>query len=404
MSRNKIVQDTDSDALLSKVSAESAGYYHDPLLKLFLPSNVDQGDVHKLPLFNRGTYVRVMAVSRLIDRFLLAPGTEKKQIISLGAGSDTRPFHLLPKHGSNLVYHELDFDVSARRKAGLVAKHAVLHSAVAGPVEYDIHTPEPPHRRRRRSPPWLFASSREPPSQSGAGPRHLHSSGGSSGGVNTPDIQERHSASPGRHPHESETPLKSPSYYIHGVDLRQLMTPASLQLPGIDFSLPTLLVSECCLCYLEPDVSDAVLAAFVKAFTTSASAASSSNQLGIVSYEPFSSDDQFGKVMIHNLAIRGISIPTMMAFPTLQAQVSRLRGLGFKATAAGDLKFVHDAWVEKDEMQRIDRLEMLDEREEFDLLVAHYGIYWGSTTPESDKADYRFAGTFEAWNEFRRQI
>ncbi|KAK9246799.1 S-adenosyl-L-methionine-dependent methyltransferase [Lipomyces tetrasporus] len=400
MSRNKIVQDTDSDALLSKVSAESAGYYHDPLLKLFLPSNVDHGDVHKLPLFNRGTYVRVMAVSRLIDRFLSTPGTEKKQIISLGAGSDTRPFHLLPKHGPNLVYHELDFAVSARRKAELVAEHAVLHSAVAGPVEYDIHAPEPPHRRRQRSPPRLFVSSREPPSQSGSGPRHLHSSGGG----NTP-AEQRHSPSPGRHPpHGFETPLKSPSYYIHGVDLRQLMTPASLQLPGIDFSLPTLLVSECCLCYLEPDASDAVLAAFVKAFTTTASASSPLNQLGIVSYEPFSSDDQFGKVMIHNLAIRGISIPTMMAFPTLQAQVSRLRGLGFKATAAGDLKYVHDAWVEGDEMQRIDRLEMLDEREEFDLLVAHYGIYWGSTTPQSDKAGYKFEGTFEAWNDFPRQI
>ncbi|KAK9327232.1 S-adenosyl-L-methionine-dependent methyltransferase [Lipomyces starkeyi] len=394
MSRNKIVQDTDSDALLSKFAAERAGYYHDPLLKLFLPSNIDPAHVHKLPLFNRGTYVRVMAVSKLIDQFLETTSDTKKQIISLGAGSDTRPFYLLPKYRSNLMYHELDFAVSARQKAELVAKHAVLKDAIPGPVEYDIHTPDLPHRPRRRSSPRLFVPSREQASQSGSGPHHLHPSSG----INT---HPRHnSPSPAQNPHGFETPLKSPSYYIHGVDLRHLMTPASVQLPGIDFSLPTLLVSECCLCYLEPDASDAVLAAFIKAFTSP----SSSNQLGIVSYEPFSSDDQFGRVMIHNLATRGISIPTMMAFPTLQAQVSRLRGLGFKAAAAGNLKYVHDAWINGDEMQKIDALELLDEREEFDLLVAHYGIYWGSTVPESDSSDYKFEGPFGGWIDFPRQI
>ncbi|KAK9369966.1 S-adenosyl-L-methionine-dependent methyltransferase [Lipomyces kononenkoae] len=392
MSRNKVMQDTDTDALVSKVAAEKAGYFHDPLLKLFLPSKLDHVDIHKLPLFNRGTFVRVMAVSKLVEGFLAVPSDKKKQIISLGAGSDTRPFHLLPQYGSNLVYHELDFAVSARRKAQLIAEHDVLKNAIPGPVEYDIHTPEFPPRQRRWSSSRLYVSSREPALPSGSGPS------GSSSSINT--HSQRNSSSSVANPHGFETPLKSPSYYVHGVDLRHLMTPASVQsLPGLDFSLPTLIVSECCLCYLEPDASDAVLATLIKAFT----GPSCSNQLGIVSYEPFSSDDQFGKVMVHNLAMRGISIPTMMAFPTLQAQVSRLRGLGFTATAAGNLKYVHDAWVSSEEMHKINALEILDELEEFDLLVAHYGIYWGSTAHVPD-APNRFAGPFEAWNDFSRQI
>ncbi|KAK9240657.1 S-adenosyl-L-methionine-dependent methyltransferase [Lipomyces kononenkoae] len=395
MSRNKVIQDTDGDALVSKVAAEKAGYYHDPLLKLFLPSKIDAADVHKLPPFNRGTYVRVMAVSKLIDRFLAVPSETKKQIISLGAGSDTRPFYLLPQYGSNLTYHELDFAVSARRKAELIAKHDVLKNAIPGHIEYDIHTPEIPPRQRRWSSSRLYVSSREPALQSGSGPHQLPTG---STGINT-HAHPRNSSSSAAGPHGFETPLKSPSYYIHGVDLRHLITPTSVQLPGIDFSLPTLIVSECCLCYLETDESDAVLAALIRAFT----GPSASNQLGIVSYEPFSSDDQFGKVMVHNLALRGISIPTMMAFPTLQSQVSRLRGLGFKATAAGDLKYVHDTWVSGDEMHKINSLEILDELEEFDLLVSHYGIYWGSTAHVPD-APNRFAGPFEAWNNFPRQI
>ncbi|KAK9468887.1 S-adenosyl-L-methionine-dependent methyltransferase [Lipomyces arxii] len=343
MSRNKVIQSTDTDALLSKLSASSAGYISDPLLGLFRPHNIEVP--HKLPLLNRGTYARVIGVSKLLDAVLAV--SDKVQIVSLGAGSDTRPFYLLKKY-PQLVYHELDFAISARHKAALIRQHDQLSSAIRNP-EYDVATTSV--TRRMRGLP--------------------DSSSSSSGGV--------------------ETTIKSDNYFLHGVDLRQLSSPAAVcALPGIDATLPTVVISECCLCYLEPTESDAVVASVCRAFASS----------GIISYEPFASDDQFGKVMVHNLASRGISIPTMMAYPTLQAQVARFKNLGFGVAAGADLRFVHDRWVDETEMARIDSLEMMDEREEFELLSAHYGIYWAATVGR----DTGFGHPFEGWNVFARQV
>ncbi|KAK9451136.1 S-adenosyl-L-methionine-dependent methyltransferase [Limtongia smithiae] len=385
MSRNRVVQATDTDALLTKAAAAHAGYFVDAYLDYFvMPVHTQPGGgVHKLPLINRGTYVRVATVSRLVDAFVKfhPEGGTKVQIVSLGAGSDTRPFHTFKIAGSGgLVYHELDFASSAAHKAGVIARHQILRDAIPGDLVFDIgSTTTTPSSRRRTG--QLTSALRPDPSA-------------------MPDIT---------------IPASSPGiYYLHGIDLRTLTTPSRITtaLTGFDPTLPTLILSECCLCYLEPSTADAVLASFVRALAPGTS-------VGIISYEPFTSDDSFGTVMVNNLAARGISIPAMMEYTSLGAQLARLRGLLLNsytpppsdtrapttiAGAAADLKFVHDKWTSPTDLARIDDLEILDEREEFDLLARHYGFYWAAIGPSSTPTTSPFPDAFSSWNPFSHQI
>src|SRR4051794_9262063 len=65
------------------------------------------------PLINRGTYARINAFDRVLELFLKSkPQGEPAQVVSLGAGTDTRYFRFASKFASEqwagLRYFELD--------------------------------------------------------------------------------------------------------------------------------------------------------------------------------------------------------------------------------------------------------------------------------------------------------
>lgn len=158
--------------------------------------------------------------------------------------------------------------------------------------------------------------------------------------------------------------LKSTEYFIHSVDLRTL--PSDQE--WVDTSVPTLLISECCLIYLPPDQAAQVLSYFSEKFT--------STPLAIVIYEPFRPNDPFGKTMIRNLTTRGIVLQTIEKYSDLEQQIKRLTQLDFNAKAV-DTNLIWQNWVNQDEKDRIDKLEWMDEIEEFELLAKHYCVGWG---------------------------
>lgn len=69
-------------------SAKNLGYLEDPFLAPLYRSPA----VRKPPLINVGTHHRSYAIDRLVDRFLACGG---RQIVSLGAGSDTRFWRIM---------------------------------------------------------------------------------------------------------------------------------------------------------------------------------------------------------------------------------------------------------------------------------------------------------------------
>ncbi|ORY13251.1 S-adenosyl-L-methionine-dependent methyltransferase [Clohesyomyces aquaticus] len=311
---DQAVQKTDDDAASFRLSSVELGYLDDPYAKYLAA----QSRPRRPPLINRGTYVRTTAIDLLIHKFLSTSPEQPKQIVSLGAGTDTRYFRLRDAHpNAQLVYHELDFPANTMTKLAALQKHPQLHSKVS---------PQPP-------------------------PNPL-------------------SLTPGA------TSFHSPTYNLHAVDLRSLATTSKATppppLPNLDPSLPTLIFSEMCLVYLQPSIASAVISAFLTTYITAPT------PISLILYEPILPHDAFGRMMTSNLAHRNISLPTLMEYPTLSDQRKRLRSYGFcDVSRAADTEFIWREWVAEEEKERIAALEMLDEQEELNMLLRHYCVAWG---------------------------
>lgn len=271
-----------------------------------------------------------MALDGIIESFLndeAAGGSAARgrQIISLGAGTDTRCFRLFSqKNRRHLIYHEVDFPATSSRKRMIVQGTPALRRILPDPA---------------------------PSSDSG-------------------DSSSWRSAPEG----------DGNQYWCHGLDLRDLADrPNSQQdeatlstrpglINGLRADVPTLLISECCLCYLETAQAKDVVQYFADRIPN----------LGLVLYEPVKPDDAFGRQMISNLAARRIKMPTLDVYKQPKDQDERLRQAGFTFVRQKSVEELWETWVPADEKDRLDGLEGLDEVEEWKLLAAHYIVAWGS--------------------------
>lgn len=327
VAKNKIVQQTDQDASVSRLSAVQLGYLDDPFAELFVTG---QGQ-RRFPIINRGTYVRTTAIDNLVHHFLSASPSQK-QIISLGAGSDTRFFRLTSRSPPfpPFLYHELDFPTNTAQKIAAITRSPVLRSLISGKITTS----------------------------------------------------------------EDLASLSSTNYHIHPLDLRTLDPTTTASPPvieRIDPLLPTLLISECCLIYLLPQLADAAAIYFTRTLFPA------STPLGLILYEPINPNTPFGRVMVSNLAARGIVLQTLKKYGSLEAQKERLRVYGFGG--GREAKTVDALWengVDEDEKARVGGLEMVDEVEEWRLLAGHYCVAWGWRDGEAEE---KGKGVWELWKE-----
>ncbi|GAP82959.1 putative leucine carboxyl methyltransferase 1 [Rosellinia necatrix] len=308
-SHNAVIQGTDTDAAVSRLSAVDLGYLEDPYARFFVQAPALGAAVRRLPIINRGTYTRTTALDRLINAFLSATEGQERQIVSLGAGTDTRVFQLFQDaKRARLIYHEVDFPTVTEKKYYIVRSTANLRAVIQSPgLAHQSHT-------------WC--------------------------GEGLPDGSR---------------------YWCHGRDLRDLSKLDAEPLPGLRTDLPTLLISECCLCYLEVTEASGV----IKYFTDRIS------RLSVVIYEPIQPHDPFGKQMVSNLAARQIQMPTLEQYANTDQQELRLLEAGFGFAHSLTIERIWEDWVSIGEKERVDSLEGLDEVEEWNLLAAHYSISWG---------------------------
>lgn len=240
--------------------------------------------------------------------------TSPKQIVSLGAGTDTRYFRLRDRYpDANLIYHEIDFPANTTAKLSSIRRHEQLHSKF---------------------------------------------------GPEAPSI-------PG-----DATSYHSTTYNIHALDLRTLaQLDAVSELPelrNLSPIIPTLFLSEMCLVYLSPQTVSQILKVFLTRYLDPSTPAS------LILYEPILPNDPFGKTMTSNLAMRNIRLPTLSTYPELGDQRARLKTSGFvNGAKAADTDWLWHNWVSEEEKERVAGLEMLDEFEELELLLRHYCVAWG---------------------------
>lgn len=124
------IRNTDSDAAASRLSAVKAGYLEDAFAHLF----VKHGQTRP-PLINVGTFLRTWSIDRLVLQFLDAPSRHAKQILSLGAGTDTRFFRIASTSPSSLAklhkYVEVDFPEATAKKAMILKKDKTTSSILS---------------------------------------------------------------------------------------------------------------------------------------------------------------------------------------------------------------------------------------------------------------------------------
>ncbi|KAA6393285.1 MAG: putative leucine carboxyl methyltransferase 1 [Streblomastix strix] len=182
--------------------------------------------------------------------------------------------------------------------------------------------------------------------------------------------------------------------------IHQIVTGDLLSIPSIHESLrkaklnpriPTIFVLECVTAYIPPENVRSLLkyiaqpsefASIIKQEDGSAESLQFPLIRGpvqVIGYDPMSNEtDNFGRVMIQNLKRRGIEMPSLMAFPSCDARKSALRDSGFINAVAYDMNKAYQN-IPQAERKRIEKIEPLDEFEEFHLLLSHYCAWQGTS-------------------------
>jgi [phosphatase 2A protein]-leucine-carboxy methyltransferase len=340
--KDKIIRATDLDALSSRNSANSKHYfvpsdhyiediitsYQNHLQYCEGYSNLSAGRTlrmlfkeRKMPIINRGTYLRTKSIDMVINEFVKK--FDKCQIVSLGGGSDTRCFSLLNRY-ENLSYCEIDYPESVKiKKLGILGNNELQKSLGISET--------------------------------------------------TPAISSKTDFM------NFDSDLITSRYKLIGYDLRNVDV-EFLNLKNFDNSLPTLILSECVLCYLSPEENETIIK-FWSQWCSGYSA--------ILIYEPMSLNDPFGLTMARNLSQRGLNLQSFSKYPNLQSRFEFLKNnCHLKNTRLTEMclvggyssEIVKKPWIDQLEEQRINRLELIDEVEEIKLLYKHYCLCFGDNS------------------------
>jgi len=296
------VQGTSDDAAVSKLSACQRGYYEDDFIHIFVGK-----EAKRSPIINRGYYARVAAMDMVIDRFM--QGTDGRgQIVALGAGSDTTFFRLSKAGTLPDKYVELDLRGVVLKKLSVLLTHDEVREHAAVSREAVLATAQ-----------------------------------------------------------ELETAvLQSDKYALACVDLREVddFQRTLERVEGFDFAKPTLFISECVLCYVEPEESGRLLRWIRDKFAAPA----------FVEYTQILPNDPFGATMLGHFRTRGCPLLSIQAFPDLDAQRKRFADLGWSEAEVYDMNDIYYKCIDKEDLKRAEKLEIFDEFEEWHMMQGHYCI------------------------------
>ncbi len=153
-------------------------------------------------------------------------------------------------------------------------------------------------------------------------------------------------------------------YYLIPFDLQNdCMDLFHHHMVGFQCTIPTLFVMECVQMYLSESSSQQLLSCISKVC----------KEPIVVLYDPILQQDAFGQVMKQHLQQR-FTMPDMSVYhtTTLQKQMQKMQSCGFTSLIGTHMMNAYASILTDQQRHHSNTCEMLDEMEEFTLLMQHY--------------------------------
>lgn len=326
MASDEAIQLTNNDASNFKSYAVGRGYWNDPYVNIFASKQQSQSSPveHKPPEMSRGYFTRVSAIRNFVKQFI-EKTNQNCQVVNLGAGYDTLYFNLFDSNKLPLKYVEIDFQRIVTSKIRLIKSKKILNDKMITQTNNEIDK-----------------TNEEKPA----------------GGFALPTLP-----GPPQVVHELHT-LK---YHITSCDLRNTNDlDKRLKECNLDFTLPTLFIFECVLIYMNSTNSHNLLKYLSSSFQS----------LCLINYEQINLNDKFGEIMLSNMELRACKLLGVDVCKSIQTQIERFENAGFSKDLIR-VKTMTDYYLnvlDRNERERIESIEFLDETELFFQLMDHYCV------------------------------
>lgn len=323
----KAIQETDNDAFSCKISAISKKYLPSPAQKSISSQFENYEDIHmefckeiksrsrrkfgsitkacrqSFPVMNYGTYLRTVSIDLKLSEWL-QNHSSKVQVLNLGCGSDLRMLPFLASN-PNMQWIDLDYKEIVGFKATIFQMNEKFRAALQ----------------------------LQPPAKDTSETQTFDSI-----------ISERYQLLP-----------------CNITDTKQLI---SVLERFSNPNIPTVIISECVLCYLDQDKASQLITNITNFY----------KEGFWLSYDPIGgsdTNDRFGSIMQDNLReSRQLNMPTLMIYNSQEKYKSRFPG----KTEIQTMWFYYQNLIDETERQRLKRLQFLDEIEELQVIFSHYVI------------------------------
>lgn len=325
------------DAFSCKYSACKQGYISSVFTEAMRPhleSPVNKFQKRSV-MMHRGYYGRVKSQEHTIDKFLeiTSDCEHGRQVVFLGSGYDPLGLEIAQRHRNCIRIIEVDFPDVIRKKSEIYRKVPMIQSLLTQLAQENS----------------TFVSPALPTRSVGS--------------------------------IDGDCPMSDDLGVVKlvGCDLRDTDTlKRLLQDSNISFSpvSPTLFITECVLVYMSSEHSSALISLFSEDLL-----APSTPALWI-SYDMVHPEDTYGKMMLKNLRRAGFLLPGFESCPNPEAQCQRfLSHSTWTEAHSQDMLFIYRNILDEEDKERINHLEIMDEVEEWNMLMEHYTLTIAARVP-----------------------